>query len=468
MEGIIASTILTGEPLFIPTVDELRLKKNTLPEQTRYMDEFGVQSLLVVPINGRNGILGTLSLFRDRGGTPYTVEDRTYLMDVAYRTGLAIDTSSLVNSLRMESSVRRIAEEALELSEVRFRTIFTSTALGIKLLDLDGNILETNPAFQNIMGYSEHELRGRPIVNFWHPNDANLLIQLLDKLKQDRVQSFQLEHRLLARDGSTVWFNVAFTGIKKNEREDSLAFIVAIAENITKRKRIEAEMAEMKSRMQGHVEMERLQLAQELHDGPLQDLYSSIYKLESWSAQLPEDSHEKVENLKQDLLKVVQELRNTAKDLRPPALANFGLEKAIRSHAEEFSQSHPELTLHLYLAPDRQVLPEEIRLVLFRVYQHSLANVIRHAQASEVKVHFAFDAEEAQLEVGDNGVGFVVPNSWVELVRLGHFGLAGAVERVSLLGGTFSVESTPGQGTTARVIIPIQESMDNIGNEGDT
>jgi PAS domain S-box-containing protein len=199
-------------------------------------------------------------------------------MDVAYRTGLAID-NNLGQTLRIESSVRRI-EKALELSEVRFQSIFTSTALGIKLLDLEGNILETNPAFQNILGYTTEELRGKPIVDFWHPEDAKLLIQLLDKLTNDRVQSFQMEHRLLTKGGSIVWFNVSFSGIKKSEQDESLAFIVAIAENITKRKRMESEMTEMKSRLHSHVEMERLQLAQELHDGPLQDLYEAIYKIE--------------------------------------------------------------------------------------------------------------------------------------------------------------------------------------------
>jgi PAS domain S-box-containing protein len=462
LKGRVEQVILSGEPLLVAAVDPTQLRHLSKPEQIAYIDNIGVQSVLVVPIKGRKRVLGTLILVRDRDGNSYTIDDQTYLMDIAYRTGMAIDNSSLVHSLRVETSGRRIAEEALELSEVRFRSIFTSTTLGIKLLDLDGKILETNPAFQNTLGYTEEELKGKPISDLWHPQDIKLSMQLLDKLKNDRVQSFQLEHRLISKDGSVVWYNVTFTAIKKNDREESIAFIVAIAENITKRKRIEAEMAEMKNRLHDHVEMERLQLAQELHDGPLQELYSSIYKIENWGAQLEPENREKVEGLKEDLLKVVQGLRNTAKNLRPPALTNFGLEKAIRSHAEEFGENHPELTIHLNLAQDRQLLPEDIRLILFRIYQNTLTNVIRHAQASEVYVRFAFDAEEAQLEIRDNGIGFEVPSSWVELVRQGHFGLAGAVERVSLLGGTFFVDSAPGQGTTARVTIPIIESANNV------
>jgi signal transduction histidine kinase len=151
--------------------------------------------------------------------------------------------------------------------------------------------------------------------------------------------------------------------------------------------------------------------------------------------------------------------------LRPPALTNFGLEKAIRSHAEEFNENHPEITVHLNLAQDKQALPEDIRLILFRIYQNSLTNVIRHSQASDVFVKFAFDAEEAQLEIKDNGVGFEVPSNWIELVRQGHYGLAGAVERVSLLGGVFMVDSNPGHGTTARVVIPTSENAFSAGSK---
>ena len=86
-----------------------------------------------------------------------------------------------------------------------------------------------------------------------------------------------------------------------------------------------------------------------------------------------------------------------------------------------------------------------MRLALFRVFQQSLTNVLRHAEATEVQVRFSFDAEEAHLEISDNGKGFEVPANWIEFVRQGHYGLAGAAERVSALGGTLTVESRTGE-----------------------
>jgi signal transduction histidine kinase len=101
-----------------------------------------------------------------------------------------------------------------------------------------------------------------------------------------------------------------------------------------------------------------------------------------------------------------------------------------------------------------------VRLALFRVFQQSLGNVLRHSGATEVQVRFSFDVEEARLEIWDNGQGFEVPSNWIELVRQGHYGLAGSAERVHSLGGRFEVQSRPGESTLVRAVIPWKEFMD--------
>jgi PAS domain S-box-containing protein len=325
------------------------------------------------------------------------------------------------------------------------------------VLDLEGNILQTNHAFQQMLGYSEEELVKNHFIRLVHPLDATRTLKHFENIKNNVLSDFRLEHRLLHKEGSMIWVNAIFAGVKKSDTDDSLAFIVGIAENITERKRIEHEMAEMKSRLQNNVEMERLRLAQELHDGPMQELYSAIYQIEGFRNLVDAQRQETLESVKQSLQKVLQELRSTAKELRPPTITTFGLEKAIRSHVEDFREKYPDLFIHLTLAQDRQLLPESVRLALFRIYQQSLANVVRHSQASKVNVRFTFDAEEARLEITDNGKGFDVPHNWVWLARQGHYGLAGAAERAQVLGGTFTVISQPGHGTSVSAVIPISE-----------
>jgi signal transduction histidine kinase len=142
-------------------------------------------------------------------------------------------------------------------------------------------------------------------------------------------------------------------------------------------------------------------------------------------------------------------------ELRPSVLTPFGLAKAIQSHAEEFQETHPELTIHLNLAPDGQRLPEMVRVALFRIYQVSLVNVLRHAEARNVDITLQVSDEEVCLEVKDDGKGFVVPPRWIQFVRKGHLGLVGAVERAEAVGGRLDVHSSVEKGTTIRVQVPL-------------
>jgi signal transduction histidine kinase len=151
---------------------------------------------------------------------------------------------------------------------------------------------------------------------------------------------------------------------------------------------------------------------------------------------------------------VIGTLRAICGELRPPALAPFGLERAIRSYAEQYQSAHPEIDVQLDLACDNQALPERVRLALFRICQEALNNVAQHAQARSVLIRFTFDAEQAVLQIEDDGAGFVVPARWLELARRGHLGILGAAERAEAIGGQLEVVSAVGAGTVVRVGIP--------------
>ncbi len=218
---------------------------------------------------------------------------------------------------------------------------------------------------------------------------------------------------------------------------------------IQERRRVEKELAEMQSRLLDRVEAERIVLARDLHDIPMQDLYGVIFLLDG--LEMEENAAKEV---KERLLQVVSSLRTISRDLRPPALAPYGLEKAIQSHLEMLRQNHPELTIHTELFPDGQSLPELVRMALFRIYQVAVTNVIRHAQATEVTVRLRLSVDEVVLEIQDNGCGFDVPQRWIEMARGGHLGLVGAAERAEAIGGKLHVESQANLGSLIRVTTP--------------
>ena len=224
---------------------------------------------------------------------------------------------------------------------------------------------------------------------------------------------------------------------------------------IAERKRIEGELAELQRRLIDNLENERLELARELHDGPMQELYGLGFQLDTLNSDfLAGQGAAAVADLKVNLLKVIQSLRTISRELRPPALAPYGLEKAIRSHADTLRQSNPDLNIHLSLDADGQQLPEPVRMSLFRIYQTAITNVIRHARAQHAEVRFSFDRDQALLEIEDDGQGFEVPKRWITLARQGHMGLVGAAERAEAAGGKLQVDSLPGRGTRIRVVVP--------------
>jgi PAS domain S-box-containing protein len=459
-QALAGGVLKSGEPVLIPSLPPEQLKAITMPVFQEFIDEIGIASVLVVPLMGRSGVVGTIHLLRHRGNPAFTVDDQSFLTDIAYRIALAIENCRLFESLHAEITERLSAKQALAMSEARFRSIFESVTVGIKVLDLEGKILQTNYAFQRMLGYTEEELTGNPFYKFLHPDDVRQALKLFQDAKAKGTSYFRFEHRTTHRDQSIVWVKTIFTVINRETETDEPALVVGIVENITEQKRLELEMTELNSRLQNSMELERLRLAQELHDNPMQSLYSAIYRIEELRGTAEPKLKDALADVKQHIQNVLQDLRATAKELRPPTIFNFGLENAIRSHANDVLEKHPNLNIYLSLAHDRQILPEKVRLALFRIFQQSIANVIRHSKATEVHVRFSFDAEEAHLEIKDNGKGFEVPANWIDLVRQGHYGLAGAAERANTLGGVFKVRSKPGNSTTIQVTIPWKDSAE--------
>jgi PAS domain S-box-containing protein len=459
-EGLAGGVIDSGEPLLIPSISPEKLQAISLPAFKEFIHEAGIGSVLIVPLTGRGGVLGTIHLFRQGDSKPFSTGDQSFLTDMSYRMALAIENCKLFGSLRIEISERLSAQQALHISEERFRSIFETVTLGIKVLDLEGTILQTNSAFQKMIGYTEEEITGRHFHYFLHPDDIGRALELFMDVKNKGVSSLPFEHRTVHKDGSIVWARTFFTVVRKGEEDDAPAFVAGIVENVTEQRRLEVEMAELSNRLRNSMELERLRLAQELHDNPMQALYSASYRIQELRTKADPQLNEALRNVKDTIQNVLEDLRATAKELRPPTIFSFGLENAIRSHVNDVLEKHPNINIHLSLAIDRQTLPEDVRLALFRILQQSLVNVLRHAEATEVHVRFSFDAEEAHLEISDNGKGFNVPPNWMELVRHGHYGLAGAAERVNALGGVLKVESRPGNGTAVRVTIPWKDSAE--------
>jgi PAS domain S-box-containing protein len=350
----------------------------------------------------------------------------------------------------------RQVEEALLEREAHFRTIFNNTTLGIFLLDTRGRMIETNMEMQSLLGYSDEELRKMDFSALVQPEDRTSVQKMMSDLQQGKTEGFQAEKRFASKDNRILWFRITLSLFR--EENGAPRFGIGMMENITTQKQMEAELAEVQRRLADSAELERLNLAQELHDGPLQDLQAMSFKL-ALLETFPDDAEAQAElrSLQDELGRAVRSIRSTCGELRPPSLAPFGLQKAIESHAEHFREENDQIQVELDLMRDAKMLPERVRMALFRIYQQSMVNIARHSGARRVQVVFRFNDQQIELGITDDGKGFDIPGRWVDLVRQGHFGLVGSKERAESIGGRLEIQSAPGSGTAIMVTVPRRE-----------
>jgi len=310
---------------------------------------------------------------------------------------------------------------------------------------MDGIVQSANHAMEEILEIPRHEIEGQHVADLTSSEDVPMTRDLLQRLNSGSLHSFEMDKRYNNKRGEPVWVHLSTTRVL--DEDGSSRFMVSIIQDIREGRRIAAELREIQRRLMNSKEEERLRLARDLHDGPVQELLAAGFRLAQMIQDFPPDEKEKLRELYNDIGSVNQSLRDITAELRPQALAPFGLEKAIRSHASLLQHSHPDLHIQLDLQPDGQEFPETTRLALYRIYRQSIDNIIQHSSASQASVHFHFDGDQLLLEIADNGSGFQPPSSWIPLVRGNHFGLAGMSERVEALGGRLEIQSAPGQGT---------------------
>jgi signal transduction histidine kinase len=149
---------------------------------------------------------------------------------------------------------------------------------------------------------------------------------------------------------------------------------------------------------------------------------------------------------------LIADLRRLIHALRPIYLEDLGLVPALQVLTQEVGEGAGlEIAFESTGRPRR--LEPEVELALYRIAQEALSNVVRHAGASTAEMSLAFRPETVTLTVGDNGIGFGVPESPAELAPQGHFGLLGIHERAELIGARLALDSQPGKGTRLEVVV---------------
>ncbi len=205
---------------------------------------------------------------------------------------------------------------------------------------------------------------------------------------------------------------------------------------------------------QEHIkEEERKRIAREIHDELGQNLLAlriDASMLHARTGTMHPKLYEKASYALSQIDATIKSVRGIINDLRPPVL-DLGLLAAIEWQKEEFRR-RANIICDLIVRDEHfdHDLDEKIATALFRILQESLTNVIRHAQATQVKIDLNRDSTSLYMKISDNGVG--IPRSVRK--KSNAFGLAGIRERISMLGGELKITTAEGKGTILAISIP--------------
>jgi two-component system, NarL family, sensor histidine kinase UhpB len=211
--------------------------------------------------------------------------------------------------------------------------------------------------------------------------------------------------------------------------------------------RLESERRESARQALRVLEGERSRIARELHDEVGQTLTGAMLQVEGLAARIPDDLRDELDELRETARSGTEDVRRIARQLRPEALEDLGLQSALAALATSFGEQ-AQVRVERRLEPSLPLSRDE-ELVVYRIAQEALTNVARHAEATRVELRLHQNRVVSVLTVRDDGRGLspgALPSA---------HGIRGMRERAMLIGAQLQIDSKPGRGTEIKLSIPL-------------
>ena len=341
---------------------------------------------------------------------------------------------------------------------VLLQLVLDRSPIACVMNDTDFRITYWNPAAEQIFGFSKEEALGKLPYETFVPHTARAYVESVRERTAGGDTGANGASECVTRDGRAIfceWYNTPL-------KDSAGTFIgyLSMLQDVTERKRSEEQfrasseqLRALAARLQSAREDERTYVAREIHDELGQTCTALKMDLVLLVQQLPKNrrrAHERAQSMVKLIDDMIHTLRRIASELRPGTLDDLGLLAAIEWQAQEF-ESRSGVKCHLALPQAEIALDSDRSTAIFRIFQETLTNVARHANATRVNVRLVGDAESLTLEVTDNGKGIDETRASAH----NSLGLLGMRERALLLGGEFNVAGVSGQGTTVTLRVPL-------------
>ena len=324
--------------------------------------------------------------------------------------------------------------------------------------------LYTSPQIEPILGFSVTEWIADP--ELWrkqlHPDDR---AQALDTHRRSNAAAtpYLDEYRIYTKDGRILWIRDEAWPVLSED--GSILFWRGVMLDITERKEAEDKLRwsldilrrtlqqrrELAQRLQHAQEVERRQIAADIHDDPIQVMSAVDMRLQMLQGFPESVTPEILGEIEREVAEAIERLRSLLFELRPTALERDGLVPALRLYLEHTATTtgwSVSVVDELRSTPDA-----DMAALLYRIAQEAVINVRKHAEAATVRIEIAEAADGVVVRVIDDGRGFVPDLQSVP--EPGHLGISTMVERAELAGGWARVISAPGRGTTVECWLPV-------------
>lgn len=361
--------------------------------------------------------------------------------------------------------------ENLERSEERFQLLMENASDLIFVLDRGGRFLYVNSRCEDILGYTQDELCGKYFGEFVTPESWARTVSTVKSAVSRKDKHIKYTWNIQTGFGTTKTLEVRASllyqgydiirhqGIARDtsterQLQEELA---KRGEELDKSKYREGKMREYLTVANIAQEEERARIARELHDGAVQYLVAIRRRLDILRKQLA--NRAELNDIDELLDTAISDMREFARNLRPPVLDDFGFVPACEWLVDQTQKDG--FAVNFSVSGEPGVLGREIEIAAFRIVQEALANAVKHSGASLIEIELSFCEDNLQIIVKDNGKGFK-PGSQGALARAGQMGLIGLYERAELLGADVKLDSKPGKGTILKVKIPRNNPVDRM------
>lgn len=332
----------------------------------------------------------------------------------------------------------------------------------VAITDQKGIIQHVNENFCKISKFTSEELIGqnhRIINSGYHPK--SFIKNLWKTIARGKIWRGEMCNK--AKDGMVYWVDTTIIPLL-NDNGKPMQYI-AIRSDITERKKAEEEInktTEQLHKLTTHLqtirEEERTRIAREIHDHMGQQLTAIKMDAVWLDKQIPADQFalkSKLQNIIELLDESHQSVHKILNELRPSALDNNGLLEGLQWLGKQFTES-TGAPVHFVCNLSNIRFSQEISICIFRVYQESLTNIMRYAEASKVLSSLNVMKEKIVLAIEDDGKGFDLAS----LQNKKSFGLLGMRERVHSLNGKIDFVSSPGKGTKIVISLPNTKTLE--------